>query len=721
MGTAIGRNWPLAWRAFAQRGRLMRIFVLIFLLWLPQFSFAQGAATLVADSVRLNGQDQLIANGNVEVNFDGSRLTASEILYDRQSDTLQITGPIFIRSNDGIILTATSATLDPRLENGILQSARIVLDQQLQLVAAQIDRRQGRYSQLYKTSATSCRVCGDRSPLWEIRAERVIHDAQERQLYFENATFRVRGIPVFWLPQMRLPDPSLSRSTGLMVPEQRNTTQLGTGIKVPYFITLGDYRDLTVTPYVSAETATIELTYRQAFTNGGINVTGAISDDTLDDENRGYLFAEGQFDLADGFQLDFDFETVSDPAYLLDYDYSDKDRLDSAVSLVRVRPTMLFQTRLTYYDSLREDEDNVSLPSVIAELGYEAHITPSIGGTVNYRASFDAAYRPSNTDGNAGRDVTRAGVTTTWQNTWILGNGIVTEAALGAQADLYLIDDDVAYEQSDVRFIPDGSVTLRWPLESYNAMGATNVLEPTLYLGWAESYGAATPNEDSTRSELDRANLFSVSRFAGEDAIQIGPQFAAGLTWTRFGVFGATSTLSFGRVIKQETNEDFTLSSGLEDTRSDWLLSGQAATPDGFLFDTRSLWTDHVGLTVADSRIAWRNDNIRLAANYQWQTPDEDEGRGETISEWTLDGAFDVTKSWTLAVDGRYDLAADRPVRAGLGLEWRNECVSIDVSVSRRYTSSSTVEPTTTFGLSGSIGGFSTGRAAGGIATGCGN
>jgi LPS-assembly protein len=159
----------------------------------------------------------------------------------------------------------------------------------------------------------------------------------------------------------------------------------------------------------------------------------------------------------------------------------------------------------------------------------------------------------------------------------------------------------------------------------------------------------------------------------------------------------------------------------LEDTRSDWLLSGQAATPDGFLFDTRSLWTDHGGLTVADSRIAWRNDNIRLAANYQWQTPDEDEGRGETISEWTLDGAFDVTKSWTLAVDGRYDLAADRPVRAGLGLEWRNECVNIDVSVSRRYTSSSTVEPTTTFGLSGSIGGFSTGRAAGGIATGCGN
>ncbi|MFT7147410.1 MAG: LPS-assembly protein [Yoonia sp.] len=698
----------------------MRILVFIFLLWLPQFSFAQGTATLVADSVRLNGQDQLIANGNVEVIFDGSRLTASEIMYDRQSDTLQITGPIFIRSNDGTILTADTATLDPRLENGILQSARIVLNQQLQIVATQIDRRQGRYSQLYKTSATSCSVCRDRVPLWEIRAERVIHDAQERQLYFENATFRVRGVPVFWLPRMRLPDPSLSRSTGFLVPEQRNTTQLGTGIKVPYFITLGDYRDLTVTPYVSAETATLELTYRQAFTNGAINVTGAISDDTLEDETRAYLFAEGQFNLADGFQLAFDFESVSDPAYLLDYDYSDKDRLDSAVSLVRVRPTALFQTRLTFYESLREDEDKASLPPVIAELGYEAQITPSIGGILDYRASLDAAHRPSNTDGDAGRDVTRAGIATTWQNTWIAGNGIVAEATLGAQTDLYLIDDDVAYETSDVRFIPDGSVTLRWPLASYNATGTTNVLEPTLYLGWAESYGATPPNEDSTRSELDRANLFSASRFAGEDATQTGPQVAAGLTWTRFDVSGATSTLTFGRVIKQDANADFTLSSGLDDTQSDWLLSGQVATPDGFLFDARGLWADDSRLTVADSRVAWRNDKIRLAANYQWQTPDAAEGRSEKISEWTLDGAFDVTKSWTLAVDGRYDLAGDRPVSARLGLEWRNECVRIDVSVSRRYTSSSTVEPTTTFGLSGSIGGFSTGRATGGIATGCG-
>lgn len=699
----------------------MRKLALLILLCLPSFGLAQAAATLVADNVRLNGEDQLIASGNVEVLFDGSRLTASEILYDRKKDTLQITGPIFIHSNDGTILTAQTATLDPRLENGILQSARIVLDQQLQIVAAQIDRRDGRYSQLYKTSATSCRVCGDRPPLWEIRAERLIHDSEARQLYFENATFRVRGVPIFWLPRMRLPDPTLDRATGFLVPQQRNTTQLGTGIKLPYFFTLGDHRDLTVTPYVSAETRTLELTYRQAFTNGDITVAGAVSDDTLIAQYRSYLFAEGKFDLAGGYQLDFDIEATSDPAYLVDYGYSGKDRLDSAVSLLRVTDQSLFQTRLTYYESLRDSENNRSLPPVIADLSYEGHLTPAIGGTIDYRASVDTAYRPSNDDGVTGRDVTRGGVAARWQNTWVLGNGILAEAATGVRADLYLVDDDTAFDETSARFVPDVGVTLRWPLATQTASGATHMLEPVVYLGWADSFGATPPNEDSTRSELDRGNLFAPSRFAGEDAVQTGPQIATGLTWSRFGAAGSTSTLSFGRVIKQDASEDFTLSSGLDGTRSDWLVAGQITAPGGFLFETRSLWADAGTAVVADSRVAWRNDRIQLSAHYHWQPPDVDEGRDETVSEWTLDGAFDITDAWSIAVDARYDLAADRPVRTGLGIGWRNECVSIDVSVSRRYTSSSTIEPTTTFGLSGSIGGFSTGRAAGGIATGCGN
>ena len=698
----------------------MRALTLLVAFLLPSSLMAQGAATLVADQVTLNDQEQLIAAGNVEVLYAGDRLTASQIIYDRGRDQLSITGPIVIRTADGTVLLADRAELDPQLENGILQGARIVLDQQLQLAANQIDRRDGRYSQLYKTVATSCQVCRDRAPLWDIRAGRVVHDTQEQQLYFTNATFRVRGVPLLWLPQMRLPDPSLDRATGFLIPEQRNTTQLGTGIKIPYFITLGDYRDITLTPYLSSETTTLEVLYRQNFVAGSIAFEGAVSDDTLEDEDRSYIFLNGDFTLADDVQLAFDIEAVSDTAYLVDYGYSDKDRLDSEISLLRVTDTTLSQTRLTYYQTLRDDESNASLPPIIGDASYEKRTTPRFGGVLTFTGSTDTAYRYSDDDGDVGRDVTRAGTQVAWERSWNLPSGFIGGFETALRGDLYDIADDSSFTETDLRIVPQIGGILRWPLGRKTSNGTSHLIEPTVSLSWADSYGATAPNEDSTRSELDQGNLFALSRFTGEDAVETGGQMAVGLTWTRAGAQGVNSALSFGRVYRADALSDFTASSGLDTQQSDWLIGAQVTTRDGLLFDSRALVNDDATVNRADARVVWENDDTVLTAAYIWQDEDPDEDRDDPISEWSFDGAFQLSEAWAVTLDGRYDVADDRPVSGGIGLEWQNECVNIDVSVSRSYTSSDTVDPTTTYGLSGTITGFSAGRASG-LAAGCKN
>lgn len=699
----------------------MRWLCLLVCLACPALVTAQGAATLVADNVTLNDQDQLIATGNIEVLYLGDRLTAEQIIYDRATDQLFIQGPIVIRTADGTVLTAEQGALDPQLENGMLQGARIVLDQQLQLAANQIDRREGRYLQLYKSAATSCQVCGDKPPLWEIRAERVIHDSQERLLYFTNATFRVRGVPVLWVPRMRLPDPTLDRATGFLEPEQRNTTQLGTGVKVPYFITLGDHADITVTPYVSPETRTLELIYRQAFVAGRLQIEGAVSNDSLQDDTRSYIFADGQFALANDVQLTFDIEAVSDRAYLLDYGYSDKDRLDSAFSLLRVTDTTLAQTRLTYYQTLRDDEANNSLPPIIADARYESRIRPTFGGTLTFDAGIDAAYRFSDENGDEGRDVARAGARGQWHDSWILPGGFVGDFRTQLRADLYNVADDTTFPEADLRIVPSTGATLRWPLSRNAASGTQHLLEPTISLAWSESFGGTPPNEDSTRSELDTGNLFDLSRFAGDDAVETGGQAAAGLTWTRIGRIGTTSTLSFGRVWRDEADDTFTMASGLDQVQSDWLLGGQLVIPGGFFVDGRALLDDNTGVNRADARMAWQNDTVSLGAAYIWQSADSEEDRPDTISEWTFDADFELNAAWSLELDARYNVAADRPVSGGVGLEWRNECVRVNVSASRRYTSSDSVEPTTDYRVRASVAGFSAGRATRGLAAGCRN
>ena len=50
----------------------MRRIAFLLLLLLPQISLAQGAATLIADNVRVTDDQQLIAHGNIEVLYEGT-------------------------------------------------------------------------------------------------------------------------------------------------------------------------------------------------------------------------------------------------------------------------------------------------------------------------------------------------------------------------------------------------------------------------------------------------------------------------------------------------------------------------------------------------------------------------------------------------------------------------------------------------------------------------
>lgn len=685
--------------------------LIAFLLLFPTLALSQGAATLVADTVMVEGGTQLVAEGNIEVFYDNTRLSASRVVFDQTADRLTISGPILIQSPNGTIITADQASLDPKLENGILRGARLVLAQQLQLAATQIDRIDGRFSQLYKVAVTSCNVCGNRPPLWEIRAKKIVHDEDAQQLYFTDTQFLIRGTQVLWLPNLRLPDPTLTRATGLLIPDLKQTEQLGTGIKLPYFIRLGDHRDITLTPYISLQTTTLEAQYRQAFVRGDLTIDAAVSQDKLQAETRSYVFAEGTFDLTQDYTLNFDIESATDSAYLLDYGYSDKDRLDSAATLLRVRDTDLTQANLTYFQTLRDDEDNASLPPLIGSVSYEKRVFSKLG-TFKYATSADTLYRYGTGNGDAGRDVSRVGADASLTRDWITQGGLVMQATAGLRADWYGIADDAAFENG-VRVAPNAAVSLRYPLALVTDSGAQHLLTPAVVLAWADSYGIQAPNEDSTRSELDQANLFDPSRFAGEDAVEFGSQAAIGATWTRIGARGATSTLTFGRVLRNIDIDAFNPSSGLDERSSDWLLAGQYNAPSGFKIDGRTLFDDDASLTRAATRLGWKNDLVDLNAAYIWQAADPTESRPDAVSEWTLASSIDLTPAWTVDIDTRYDLANDQPASAGLSVYYKNECVTVDFSVSRRYTSSTTVDASTSFGLEVSLNGFSANGSAG--------
>ncbi|SIO23586.1 LPS-assembly protein [Rhodovulum sp. ES.010] len=682
----------------------------------------EPAATLIADRVRVGELRQLVAEGDVEVLYGDTRLRASRVTYDREGGRLTIDGPIKLTTGDGTVVVADSADLSTDLTEGILRSARMVLDQQLQLAAADIRRVAGRYNELDRTVASACQVCAESEvPLWQIRARRIVHDQQEKQLYFDHARLEVVGVPVFYLPRLRVPDPTLERATGFLTPSIRATDRLGTGLKLPYFIALGPHQDLLLTPYVStSRTRTLEFRYRRAFRRGDIEVEGAISRDSLrEDELRYYLFAEGGFDLPRDFRLSFDFEDVSDPGYLFDYDYADKDRLDSAIGLTRARRDELIAADLIHYETFRDSENNATIPSYVGDASYRRRFAPpGIGGIAAFSLSADGLYRDS-TASVDGRDLARLSAGLDWRGDWVTGNGVVLAAMGALDIDHYRVGDDAARSGHSTRVTPAATVELRWPMVKTGAGGASHLLEPVVQLAWSREDDGDIPNEDSVLVEFDEANLFSLSRFPGEDAREAGFRANLGIGWTRYDPAGWSLGLTVGRIFREEDLGQFAGGSGLDGDRSDWLAAISVDLPGNLSLSNRALFDDGFDFTKNDLRVDWQSDRVALGSSLLWTEANPAESRPDDRSEWVMDAAYRFRPNWTGKVDWRYDFVGEEASKAGIGLEYRNECVMVDLSLSRRFTASTSVRPTTDFGLTVSLIGFGSGSEAAGRARRC--
>ncbi|MCB1312944.1 MAG: LPS-assembly protein LptD [Sedimentitalea sp.] len=694
-------------------GRIMAA-ALLGALWLAGAARGQSPQTaaepalLVADQVYVTAERQLVAEGNVEALQGDIRLQASRITFDRASGKLTIDGPIRIDQGGSVTVLATSAELDSGLQNGLLAGARLVLDQQLQLASLQMTRVGGRYSQLYKTAVTSCHVCADgRPPLWQIRARKVIHDQQERQLYFEDAQFRVLDVPILYLPRLRLPDPTLERARGFLIPAIRTTSQLGTGLRLPYFIPLGPSRDLTLSPYISPKTKTLDFRYRQAFRTGDIAFEGAFTrDDLQPGDNRGYLFGTGSFDLARDFQLNFDIQTVSDNSYLVDYGLPDLDRLQSDIELIRVKRDTYFGTGLIYYESLRDSEQDSTLPTRVADAAYQKRFFPKgIGGEARLTLDLHGHQRDSSED-ILGRDIARATADIDWRRNWVLGPGLRADWLIGLAADSFAIRQDSTYPPEVTRLTPRTALSLRYPLTRTAANGVVHVLEPIAQLGWSQVNGSDVPNDESGFVEFDQGNLLSLSRFPAPDRREDGAAFVYGLNWSAYAPAGWQASAGIGQVFRQDADPSFTASSGLAGTSSDLLLSGQVILDNGLALTGRGLLAGDFSFSKAELRGDWIAERARISGSYVYLDSDPAEAREDALSEIWFDSAYQINPNWTASANLRYDTSTDQPIRAGIGVIWRNECVTVDVSLNRRYTSSASVEPSTDFGFTIGLNGF---------------
>ena len=690
---------------------------IIFIMFSSLSAVAENITNLIADEIKINQAGELVASGAVTVWYEDRKVTASSITYASQNDKLIIRGPIRIIDNQSTMILGDQAELSEDLKVGIIKSAKIILGYQVQIAAAKVLQKDARYSEAFNIAATSCHVCLNKTPLWQIRARKIVQDKFEKQIYFEHAQLRVLDIPVFYLPFMRLPDPSLKRATGFLAPKLKTSSVLNTGIKIPYFIRLNKHKDFTITPFYSPKTKTIEYRYRQAYTSGFMLIEGALTRDALiPNKNRGYILSDTSLILQNGYNLGIQLQAVSDPSYLFEYDFAQLDRLNTKLELSRSMRYQNSEVKLSNYHSLRENENNATQPTLVAEGAIESRLNPDmIKGEIGLEANFLKSYRYSdlNNDGPDsdtlvdGYDTTRLSLLSNWDHGWEIANGIILHFENEFGLSQYYVQQHADIGPKATRMFGVGAVGLRWPWYRINSNGGIGIVEPQIQLVRSVSSNSAVPNDDSTQVEFDEGNLFRLNRAPGLDLIENGSRLNVGLAGSQFMDSGSNLSWKIGRVLRSEALSTFPSGSGLSNSISDWLLATNFQQKNGIELINRALIASDGVVTKSETSLKVNRNQHQIRATHVELTKDSNISQNQSLSSVTLEWNYNLNSNWRSDSKFQFDSNIGRLSKLELGLRYENECVNVDLSSSRSFSTSSTLIDKTDFTLSVELTGFS--------------
>ena len=224
-----------------------------------------------------------------------------------------------------------------------------------------------------KSIFTSCNYRdNDKCPPWSIQSSKLFHDSLKKTIYYDNAVIKVYDIPIFYLPKLSHPDPTVKRRSGFLVPSFSDSNNLGFGISVPYFFDVNDDKNLTFTSRIFATENPLYLgEYHQAFRNSNFYIDAGISEgfkktsSTKKAGGKSHFFSKFtkkfSFNKNSIGNLDISIQNVSDDNYLKLYkiesslaDYN-KDNLESYINYTYESDDLFLGFNSTIYETLKSE------------------------------------------------------------------------------------------------------------------------------------------------------------------------------------------------------------------------------------------------------------------------------------------------------------------------------------------------------------------------------
>lgn len=379
-----------------------------------------GKARLLVDADQMvfdRDNDRVTAKGNVQLYYQGRTLEADSVTYDRKTKRVFAKGNARLTEANGVKYFGDTFELTDDFKDGFIDSLRVETEDKQRFSAARAERQGGQSTVFERGTYTACEPCKnnpEKPPLWQVRAARIIHNNDERTIYYENAALEFYGVPVAYIPFFSAPDPTVTRKSGFLSPHFVSTKALGYGASIPYFWAIAPNYDVTLTPtFMSRQGVLGQAEWRHRLSNGQYNIrlAGIVQQDKKafltgsfgagDRDFRGSAETTGKFFINDKWSFGWDAVFTTDKYFLSNYKIR-SESLGSTFFKESVSTAYLtgqgersfFDLRGYYIAGQTSNDWQKQLPVVHPVLDYDRRFdTPLIGGELAVKANITSLSR----------------------------------------------------------------------------------------------------------------------------------------------------------------------------------------------------------------------------------------------------------------------------------------------------------------------------------------
>ncbi|MHA1538648.1 MAG: LPS-assembly protein LptD [Alphaproteobacteria bacterium] len=661
---------------------------------------------ITADEVNYDRKRGLVlAKGNVEVSQGARILRSNSLIYNQKTKVVIAYGKVSLSEPTGEVIFADRIKLKDDLRDGVVENFRMLFPDNTRVAANSAVRSSGNRTEMRKVVFSPCRICPqhpDRPPLWALKARRVVHDQKARDIEYYDAWMEIFGVPVLYAPYFRHPDPTVKRRSGFLAPVFGSDSELGLSVQTSYFLVLGPDKDLTLTPRVySIANPALFAEWRHRLLNGRYDIKGSFTNVRRRDVNggrtggrqsRGHVFTTGLFDINELWRFGWDGGWTTDDTYLRRYDVTSRDSIVSTAFAERFKGRNYAAVRGYYFQGLRVEDDARRTPVILPLIDYNLVGKPH-GKWGRWSLDLNLLGLSRFEGLNSRRLSLKAG----WElPRLITRGGHVFRVGAVLQSDIYWTQNvpDPGLPGSKFsgvtgRAFPQVYAEWRFPL--VRELGnVRHTIEPRVAIIAGPNFGNSfrIPNEDSRDLELDDTNIFALNRFNGLDRIERGTRIVYGINNAFYGNRGGRTEIFLGNSYRLTRGHDFPSGSGIDDQLSD-LVGRISIEPADYL---RILYRFRIGTSDLQAKRHEISASavlgaVRVSAGYFLFGANENNTEFGNREEITGGIVARIAKNWSINANSRYDLTRKGGLLSwGMGVEFKNECCTIDFQFSRSFT-----------------------------------